>query len=304
MREDHPDEDGQPAHRAERRTDLPPGRGRHPGQPRSAAPTHRLRDPADRPAASSSRDATTSSAASHPAVGRPRWADQSVSDSSRPTSWRWERSSACSFLMGGESAPRSPRSPTSIQKGRGCMAELRSPTPIARSPIAPPGPVVVRDGWEVSGRPSSVALTLADCTPMPKWIVRGDGAFALPFGHAERDSDTLVVGSGPGEWTVLGGHRRPAPAGNFVSVIDVTHGRALLRLTGAAAASLLAKVCAIDLSDRVTPNGAAFAAAWPSWLLTWCATIAAPHLPTCCTASAHRGIPVRRPPRRRCGVWH
>ena len=138
------------------------------------------------------------------------------------------------------------------------MAELRSPTPVARSPITPPGPVVVRDGWEVSGRLSSAALTLADCTPMPKWIVRGDVAFALPFGQAERDNDTLVVGSGPGEWTVLGSHRRPAPAGNFVSVIDVTHGRALIRLTGAEAASLLAKVCAIDFSDRVTPNGAAF----------------------------------------------
>lgn len=116
----------------------------------------------------------------------------------------------------------------------------------------------MRDGWEVSDRRSSASLTLADCTLMPKWLIRGDGVFAVPFGRAQRQGDTLIVGSGPGEWTVLGGEGRPAPAGDFVSVIDVTHGRALIRLTGARAADLLAKVCAIDFSDRVTPNGAAF----------------------------------------------
>ena len=48
----------------------------------------------------------------------------------------------------------------------------------------------------------------------------------------------------------------PAPAG--VRAIDITHGRALVRLTGADAARLLAKVCAIDLRKSKTPNGAAF----------------------------------------------
>jgi heterotetrameric sarcosine oxidase gamma subunit len=43
-----------------------------------------------------------------------------------------------------------------------------------------------------------------------------------------------------------------------VSVIDVTHGRALVRLTGADAARLLSKVCAINFADAVTPNGSAF----------------------------------------------
>jgi heterotetrameric sarcosine oxidase gamma subunit len=130
--------------------------------------------------------------------------------------------------------------------------------PIARSPIAPLAPVVVRDGWEVSDRHSSAALTLADCTAMSKLVVRGTGALPVPFGRAERDGGTLVVGSGPGEWTVLGDDSPPEPDGDFVSVIDVTHGRALMRLTGARAASLLAKLCAIDFSERVTPNGAAF----------------------------------------------
>ena len=42
------------------------------------------------------------------------------------------------------------------------------------------------------------------------------------------------------------------------SIIDQAHGRALIRLTGERASDLLAKVCAIDLADRVTPNGSAF----------------------------------------------
>ena len=45
---------------------------------------------------------------------------------------------------------------------------------------------------------------------------------------------------------------------DFVSVIDLTHGRALVRLTGADAAAVLSKLCGIDLADEVTPNLTAF----------------------------------------------
>jgi heterotetrameric sarcosine oxidase gamma subunit len=80
----------------------------------------------------------------------------------------------------------------------------------------------------------------------------------------------LVAGSGPGEWLVL------APAGTaarvasrlaalaaesapeeFVSVVDLTHGRALLRITGPDAAELLARLCPVDLDDDMTPDGTA-----------------------------------------------
>jgi heterotetrameric sarcosine oxidase gamma subunit len=44
----------------------------------------------------------------------------------------------------------------------------------------------------------------------------------------------------------------------LVSVFDATHGRALVRITGARAADLLAKVCAIDFSGEITPDRAAF----------------------------------------------
>jgi heterotetrameric sarcosine oxidase gamma subunit len=67
--------------------------------------------------------------------------------------------------------------------------------------------------------------------------------------------------------------RRPVPPGaaeavirrveevhdeNLVSVFDATHGLALMRVTGARVADLLTKVCGVDLSEEVTPDGAAF----------------------------------------------
>ena len=43
-----------------------------------------------------------------------------------------------------------------------------------------------------------------------------------------------------------------------MSVIDLTHGRALVRLTGGQAADLLASLCGVDLDDGMTPDGTAF----------------------------------------------
>jgi heterotetrameric sarcosine oxidase gamma subunit len=153
--------------------------------------------------------------------------------------------------------------------------------PVARSPVMPAPPVVVRTGWEVSGRRANVtgagALTLTDCTPLTMVQLRApvDGEFAallgVPFGRAARDPDgALVVGSGPGEWLLLAapgqaGALEPmleeaaarAP-GESVTWVDLTHGRALFRLYGSPVARVLAKVCGIDWSDGITPDGAAF----------------------------------------------
>jgi len=103
--------------------------------------------------------------------------------------------------------------------------------------------------------------------------VHGEVAASLgvPFGRAARDPDgTLVVGSGPGEWLLLAAPGRAgslepmlekaaaqAPA-ESVTWVDLTHGRALIRLYGSPGASVLAKVCGIELSDGITPDGAAF----------------------------------------------
>jgi sarcosine oxidase subunit alpha len=147
--------------------------------------------------------------------------------------------------------------------------------PVARSPIAPGDLRTTIADWEVDGRHSRAALTIADHTPLAKIGVRGrpDGVLATAlgtrFGRTARDSNgSLVVGSGPGEWLVLGepgSQDKLLPrtrtladeTGEFGTVIDLTHGRAMIRLTGADCAGLLAKVCGIELSDEVVPDGAA-----------------------------------------------
>ncbi len=154
--------------------------------------------------------------------------------------------------------------------------------PVARSPIAPAPPVTVVAGWEVSGRRASAGRTetgviITDCTPLAKVQLRAPvagraaAAVGVPFGRAARNAaGALVVGSGPGEWLLLGppGHATALAAGldkiaaqagdEPVTWVDLTHGRALIRLTGSRAAGPVGKLCGIDLSDDVTPDGTAF----------------------------------------------
>ena len=156
---------------------------------------------------------------------------------------------------------------------------------VARSPIAPAPPVRVEAGWEMSGCRSDAPLTITDCTPLAKVHLRApwNGAMAkalgVPFGRAGRDLEVpdgvwLVAGSGPGEWFVLAPPGTAGLAGGwlgtlaadsapeeFVSVVDLTHGRALMRITGPDAAELLARLCGADLHDDMAPDGAALRSA-------------------------------------------
>ncbi|MEP6666478.1 MAG: hypothetical protein ABJA81_08540, partial [Nocardioidaceae bacterium] len=134
------------------------------------------------------------------------------------------------------------------------MVEL---APAARSPITPMLPDAVVAGWVVSGRRSSAALTLTDHTPLAKVVVKAawDGAMAktlaVPFGRSARQAwnveegtvGVLLTGSGPGEWLALAApgqqlnvvewfEKSAGRAAELVTVVDLTHGRALVRLTG------------------------------------------------------------------------
>ncbi len=140
-------------------------------------------------------------------------------------------------------------------------------SPIARSPIAPAAPTAVVDGWEVSTRRSEAALRIADHTPLAKVVIKGSETTPgrVPWSRAERHDEVLEISSGPGEWTLIG------PVGSapslvdgidtstgFVSVVDITHGRALMRLSGESTVGVLAKICALDLADDRRPNGSSF----------------------------------------------
>ena len=156
-------------------------------------------------------------------------------------------------------------------------ARSRPAGPLARSPIRPLEPLTVLDGWEVSGRRVTAALTLTDCTPLTKIQLKAPVAgqvaddIGVPFGRARRTgAGVLVVGSGPGEWLLIGPPGEAAgvaavladlmarASDEYVSSTDLTHGRALVRLTGADAPDLLSGLCGIDLSELSTPDGAAF----------------------------------------------
>ena len=112
---------------------------------------------------------------------------------------------------------------------------------------------------------------LADESAGAKVLVKAaaDGRVAstlgVSFGAARAEDDgVLTVGSGPGEWLLLGPtgagpaiveRWRAEPDDGLVTVLDATAGRTVLRLTGAASTPALAKVCGVDLGSAT--NGAA-----------------------------------------------
>lgn len=116
---------------------------------------------------------------------------------------------------------------------------------------------------------SSAPLTLADMSATAKTIVRAGAdtaaasALGVAFGSSRAEGDLLVLGQRPGEWVLLGdadAFVSGVDTSGHVSVIDHTHSRALFRITGAAAASLLEKLCSLDWSDVMTPDGAVVSA--------------------------------------------
>lgn len=90
-------------------------------------------------------------------------------------------------------------------------------------------------------------LTFTDESAVPKW--RAFSGYHLAPGTSRGTGNELIWSVSPGEWTVLG--ERPDGI-----VVDLTHVRAMFRLTGASAADLISRVCALDLSDGMFPDGA------------------------------------------------
>jgi len=137
----------------------------------------------------------------------------------------------------------------------------------------------VVEGWEVPTGEVSGDVTLADLSGLAKVLVKGPAAgpadiemvtaMGTRFGRALWDGEWLVTAAAPGEWLVLGprgtaagtvDHYRRAVAGvngELVTIMDLTHGRALLRVHGPATLSLLQRLTALDLDDRFVPDGSA-----------------------------------------------
>ena len=117
-------------------------------------------------------------------------------------------------------------------------------------------------------------LILTDVGATTKILVRAGSETAAgiylstPFGSSREMTDgVLVCGTRPDEWTLYADPEmtyeviETIPEEGFVTVIDITHGRAMIRISGSCSSRALAKVCNIDFADDMIPDGAVFSAA-------------------------------------------
>lgn len=112
------------------------------------------------------------------------------------------------------------------------------------------------------------AVRLLDLSELSKVIVRAGpetpaaARLGVGFGRSVVRGQVLIAGQRPDEWLVLGSEAEASTLVDsidrtgHVTVLDLTHGRALFRLTGEGAASVLAAVCDLDWHDNMTPDGA------------------------------------------------
>ena len=145
--------------------------------------------------------------------------------------------------------------------------------PIARSPITTTPPLTLVAGWEVSAKHSLAPLRLIDCTPCQKILIRactGSAAahtLGVSRGRASRDdSQRLVAGIGHEEWLTIGRPGLSIPSQvtastdggpEPVTIVDVTHARALIRMVGTKSAKVMSKLCGIDFGDKAAPDNTA-----------------------------------------------
>lgn len=137
--------------------------------------------------------------------------------------------------------------PTSIRKGDGFVSE-----PAFMSPITLPAPT------------GSPLAELSDLSHWGKVLLRGTGTVALaPFGRSIRFGDAIVAGIRPEECLLLDPSRSSQNLVRFSvnssAVVELTHGRGMIELTGPRASGVLEKLCDLDLSDAMTPDGAVVA---------------------------------------------
>lgn len=112
-------------------------------------------------------------------------------------------------------------------------------------------------------------VTVGDVSDMTKLLIRtkrmpvGKYGRATPpglprQGRAFIGGEVLIAATRPAEWTVLCARGRgvshlvPAEA----TIVDLTHGRSAIRVSGIGAPELLAQLCSVDFADDFTPNGA------------------------------------------------
>src|SRR5699024_3332276 len=143
--------------------------------------------------------------------------------------------------------------------------------PIARGPVGLGAATTMIDDWEVSAQPSSGALTLQDQSALAKLEVRSKANGAVGkqletnLGRVhQRDQGSRVDAAGRGQWHICADdgtqasvlaelQERTEASEELATVVYLTHGRALFRLSGTETPELLSKICALEFADDVIP---------------------------------------------------
>ena len=112
------------------------------------------------------------------------------------------------------------------------------------------------------------AITVSDESSTTKASVRAaEGtaaatALGLRFAQAEQRGEVFIARTRPDEWMIFGSADAVGSTvggldlSGYASTVDITHSRLMFRLTGAAAADVLGKICSADFTDSMTPDGA------------------------------------------------
>ncbi|HKJ12572.1 MAG TPA: hypothetical protein VJ976_09345 [Ornithinimicrobium sp.] len=117
-----------------------------------------------------------------------------------------------------------------------------------------------------SARESEVSLS--DCSGTAMVLLRADpdgdlaASIGVRYGASRVAEGVTISGQRPGAWALTGDSVAVHALVASLEVtedahsVDVTHGVALLRLRGALAAATLEKICGLDWSESMMPDGA------------------------------------------------
>lgn len=118
-------------------------------------------------------------------------------------------------------------------------------SPIARSPLSAGSSAV---GWNRHQPLSAEGITVTDVSGIAMWR---DWSGDAPMGRVTVGQDHTEFSTSPGELTVISNRDMPEVA------VDLSHVRAVVRISGPSARDLLTRVTPLDVTADMFPVGSA-----------------------------------------------
>ena len=144
-----------------------------------------------------------------------------------------------------------------LERWRSALGGLELARQAGRAESSPD--IVVRERWPLA----MVQITALDGPDGAVPALRSELGLELPApGASTASADISILWCGPSRWLVVGARAanaglasalaRAAPA---LAVVDLSHARTVLRLSGCRVRDVLAKICAVDLHPRAFALG-------------------------------------------------